>query len=173
MSQFDLVIALILLVSAAVGWFRGGLREVVTLAAILGGILAIALFGESLTAAVDGILVKLAALALLFLLGDSLVSVTGTLLIRRYVGKRPSRNDKIAGSLFGLVRGWILGAFVLFTIEVYHDGAPLPRMVENSLLAPALHATASSLLSKADLSVTELSKTSFSTISPESDPVGA
>lgn len=172
MSQFDLIIVVIMAVSAGVGWFRGGLREVVTLAAILGGFLAIAVLGEMLTGAVDGILAKLAALGLLFLLGDSIVSITGTLLVRRYAGKEPRRNDKIAGSLFGLVRGWLLGAFVLFTILVYHDGARLPRMIEKSFLAPALKATAHSFLSKADLSVTELSNTSFWTISPPSEPSG-
>lgn len=169
MTRFDLLVLLFLLVSAGIGWFRGGIREAVTLAAIGAGFVAINLFAGPVTEAVPGVLRKLIAIAGLFLAGDLLVSIFGAVLVRKYFGRDPTRNDKIAGGLFGLVRGWVLAAFVLFTVQVYHEGTELPPMIAKSLFAPALDGTAQSLIRKGDVSFTELSNAVFWTISPLSD----
>lgn len=172
MSQFDLLVILILAVSSGIGWYRGGVREAVTLAAIAAGFVAISLFGGMATGAVDGTIGKLLVLAGLFLTGDTLVSVSGAIVVRKYLGRDKKRGDRIAGAAFGILRGWVLAAFVLFSVLVYHEGAPRPQMVEKSLFAPALEATAEAFLRKADVSVTELSKDRFRSISLPAEPTG-
>ncbi|GGY45056.1 CvpA family protein [Parvularcula lutaonensis] len=172
MSQFDLLVLVIIGVSALIGWYRGGVREAVTLGAIAAGFLAISLFGGMATSAVDGTIGKLLVLAGLFLAGDTAVSIAGSILVRKYLGRDKKRGDRIAGAAFGILRGWVLAAFVLFSVLVYHEGAPRPQMVERSLFAPALEATAEAFLRKADVSVTELSKRSFRSISLSAEPTG-
>jgi uncharacterized membrane protein required for colicin V production len=140
-----------LLTSAGIGWYRGGLRELVVLAAIGAGFLAIHLFGPSASLLVDGTLARLLVLAGIFLATDILVVTAGSYAIRRYMNGAKTRNDRAAGALFGLVRGWVLAAFVVFTIEVYHVDTAMPRHVSRSLLAAPLSATADALLQKADV----------------------
>ncbi|MCQ8186182.1 CvpA family protein [Parvularcula maris] len=166
MTVFDLLVLAILAVSSLIGWYRGGLREAVTLLAILGGFLFLNLFGAGAASYVSGIPAKIAVFAAVFFVGDLLVSLLGAYLIRRFVGKKVFRNDRVAGLLFGLVRGWVLAAALVFTVITYHDGAALPGWITGSFFAPALEATADALLRKAEFSVTELSKASLSPISP-------
>lgn len=160
MTRFDLIVLLVLAVSGGIGWFRGGLREAVTLVAIAGGFLAVHLFGETVTSQVGGTLRKLISLGVVFLAGDLIVSGIGSYVVRRFVGAKPGRNDKIAGGFFGVVRGWVLAAFMLFTVEVYHEGAAQPGFLADSLFAPMLGATVDAFVGKADVSVTELSNRS-------------
>jgi membrane protein required for colicin V production len=160
-SGFDLLVLSIILLSAAIGWFRGGLREAVTLAAIAGGFLFLNLFGASAAGLADGIIGRLIGLLLVFLAGDILVSLLGAYLVRRFAGRDVRRNDRLAGGLFGTVRGWVLAAAILYTALAYYDGAPLPGWATKSLFAPALEATVDLLLRKAEFSVTELSKAAF------------
>jgi membrane protein required for colicin V production len=171
-TTFDLLALAILLVSSLIGWCRGGLREAVTLLAILGGFVFLNLFGAGAASYVGGVPAKIAAFVLMFILGDLVVSLFGGYLIRRFTGRRIMRNDRIAGLLFGLVRGWVLAAALVFTVITYYDGAALPGWITGSFLAPALEATADGLLRKAEFSVTELSKPVFSPISPPSAVTG-
>lgn len=173
MTVFDLLVVLALAASGAIGWYRGGLREVVTLIAIAAGFLAVALLGPGAANAAPGLPAKVGTLVIIFLVADLTVSALGHFIIRSSVGASKGRNDRIAGAFFGAVRGWVLAAFVLLTIVVYHDGAPLPPMVDGSLFAPFLEDTASSFLRKADVSFTELSNGPFWPISSLSGPAGA
>lgn len=157
MSHLDFVVLLILVLSAGLGWLRGGVREIVTLAAIAAGFLALSLLGPSLGGLADASFSRLLTVVAIFAVADILVEFLGAYLVRRFVGREKKRGDRIAGSAFGAVRGWFLAAFVVFTIEVYHTDTELPPSVENSLFAPALSATANGLLRKAAVRVTELS----------------
>ncbi|MEM0928908.1 MAG: CvpA family protein [Pseudomonadota bacterium] len=145
MSLFDLLVVLLIVMSGAIGWLRGGVKEVITLLAIGGGFAAFALLGPRLAGAGGGIAMQAGLLLLVFAGGFSVVSLVGTLAARRITSKLPDSVNEATGSLFGALRGWILAAFVLFTIEIYHVDAAKPAMIEGSLLAPALHITAISL----------------------------
>lgn len=173
MTLFDLLVIVALGASGGLGWYRGGLREAVTLIAIAAGFLSVTLFGAGASSAVSGLPAKVAVIAALFVVADLAVSIVGGIAIRRFVGAKKGRNDRIAGALFGTVRGWVLSAFVLLTIIVYHDGAPLPPTVDRSLLAPLLEETASRFLRKADVTVTQLSNGFVWPISPSTGPAGA
>lgn len=171
MTGFDVVVLLVLGFSALVGWFRGGARELVTLLAIGGGFLAIGLFGGAVAAGMEGVLGTLLGLVAVFAAADIAVSMAGRLAVHRLLGQRTLRGDQLAGGLFGLVRGWVLAAFLVFTIEVYHSGAALPPSVADSATARPLSATARAFLSKADLTVTRLSEPQFRAMSPAGDEV--
>lgn len=167
MSVFDLLVLLVLVVSGLIGWYRGGMRELVVLAAIAGGFVAIHLFGGPASSLVDGTLARLLVLGGLFLAGDIIVLIAGGSAVRRFLGKEKARSDRAAGGVFGLVRGWVLAAFLVFTVEVYHTEAPLPPSVRNSFLAEPLSATAGALLRKADVTqVGAMQKTPSAHLSP-------
>ncbi|MEO1041352.1 MAG: CvpA family protein [Pseudomonadota bacterium] len=141
-SLFDLLVLLLLVLSGSIGWLRGGVKEVITLFAIGGGFVAFALLGPHLAGAGGGLAMQALILVLVFAGGFSVVSLAGTLAARRITTRLPLEVDQATGSLIGAIRGWILAAFVLFTIEIYHIDAAKPAMVQGSLLAPALHVTA-------------------------------
>ncbi|MEO1657343.1 MAG: CvpA family protein [Pseudomonadota bacterium] len=145
MSLFDLLVVLLVVMSGAIGWLRGGVKEVITLLAIGGGFAAFALLGPRLAGAGGGIAAQAALLLLVFVGGFSVVSLVGTLAARRIAKRLPESVDEATGSLFGALRGWILAAFILFTIDIYHIDSARPAMIEGSLLAPALHVTAMGL----------------------------
>lgn len=157
-TGFDLFVLGVMAFSALLGWHRGGLREIVTLIAIAAGFVAIGLLGAALSATADGTLMRLVILAALFLAGYLAVFVAGGALIRSLIGPDKRREDRWAGGLFGALRGWILAAFVFYTVSVYHTGAPLPRSVSDSLLAPPLASTVRVFLRNAEMHVTDLSK---------------
>ncbi len=157
MTGFDLLVLLILAVSAGLGWQRGGIRETVTLLGIGAGFLAVGLFGGPVADMAGGSFARLAALAGLFLVGDLIVTIPGALLVRRWFGPKKQGGDRVAGVIFGGFRGWVLAAAVAFTVEIYHTGTDLPASVDNSLSGDPLLATARTLLRKADLREARLS----------------
>ncbi|MEE4213157.1 MAG: CvpA family protein [Parvularcula sp.] len=150
MTGFDLIVIAIILISAALGWQRGGVRETVTLLGIGAGFLAVALLGGPATAAAEGGFTRLAILAGLFVVGDLIVTVPGSLIVRRFFGRRKQRGDRVAGALFGSFRGWIIAAALAFTVEIYHTGTDLPPALENSVSAQPLLTTAHALLRQAE-----------------------
>jgi len=172
-TRFDFIILAIMVISAVLGWHRGGLREIVTLVAIAAGFAAIGALGEQLSALAEGVIFRLGVLLVLFLLGYMVVLLAGGWLVRKFAGADKMKGDRIAGGLFGLLRGWIFGAFVFYTVSVYHTSAPLPRTVQESLFAPALQQTVLIFLRNADVTITKLSNPPSRAISPLSETIEA
>lgn len=166
MTRFDFFVVAVMAFSALVGWHRGGMREIVTLLAIAAGFAAIGAAGANLSALVEGTLFRLAVLVLLFLAGYAVVSLLGAYGVRALMGAEKKRGDRFAGGVFGALRGWLLGAFALYTVTVYHTGAALPRALSESLFAPALEETVAAFLRNADMRVTGLSNSAVRAISP-------
>ena len=144
----------------------GGMREIVTLLAIAAGFAAIGVLGARLSGLVDGTLLRLSVLMVLFVGGYAIVFLAGSYGVRLLMGADKKQGDRVAGGVFGVLRGWILGAFAFYTISVYHTGAPLPRAISESAFAPALEETVRAFLRNADLHVTHLSNTQSRAISP-------
>ncbi|MEM9838497.1 MAG: CvpA family protein [Pseudomonadota bacterium] len=166
MTRFDLFVLAVMAFSAFVGWHRGGIREIVTLLAIAAGFAAIGAAGAKLSGAVDGTFFRLAVLVVLFLAGYVVVSLAGAYAVRAVLGSEKKRGDRFAGGVFGLLRGWLLGAFALYTVTVYHTETALPAAISESLFAPALEETVAAFLRNADLRVTGLSNPLPRAISP-------
>lgn len=123
MTKFDYIVLGLLLISAIVGFARGAAREVVAVAALLGGAAA-ALFGLHYARPIADRLIHshwfalAAALLLLFLAGYIAVRLIGAALVRHVHGTNVlGALDRTAGLLIGLVRGLVvLGALKLMFV---------------------------------------------------------
>ncbi|MEM1380433.1 MAG: CvpA family protein [Pseudomonadota bacterium] len=168
MTSFDLFVLACIAFSAFLGWHRGALREIVTLIAIAAGFAAIGLLGAQLSGMAEGTLLKIAALGVLFIAGYLVVALGGSYGVRLVAGAEKQQGDRIAGGIFGALRGWLIGAFAFYTVSVYHTGAPLPVSLSDSLFAPALAETVDVFLRNADLQVWDLSNGPLRAISSPS-----
>ena len=169
MTGFDFIIFAILAFSGLLGWHRGGLRELVTVLAIGAGFAAVGAWGAPLSSIADGVLLRLALLILVYFLGYLVVLVAGSWVVRKVAGSDKLPGDRAVGAIFGLLRGWIFGAFVFYSIGVYHTAAPLPRCVQESLTGPALQQTVLVFLRNADVTITKLSNPPSRAIPPASE----
>lgn len=123
MTKFDYIVLGLLLISAIVGFTRGAAREVVAVAALLGGA-ATAIFGLRYARPIADHLIHshwlalAAALLLLFLAGYIAVRLIGAALVRHVHGTNVlGALDRTAGLLIGLVRGLVvLGALKLMFV---------------------------------------------------------
>ena len=136
MTLFDLFVLGVTGLSILFGWSRGLMREVVTLVALFGGIVVVAVAGRPLGAVVGGDLPRISLLIfLLFTLGFVAVHYALEQIARRLIGPDPVRVDRWLGGVLGLLRGWFLCGLVWFTVEIYHEPAPMPDRFEDAALA--------------------------------------
>jgi membrane protein required for colicin V production len=134
-TTFDLFILSVIALSGLFAWVRGFSRELVTLVAIGGGLLGVYLFGAPFSRLFgEGIVGPLVGLAVLFLIGFLLFSVALELLTARFLGRTPKRWDKIAGAVFGVIRGWFLMGLVYLALTYYFDEGNMPEAIDNALL---------------------------------------
>lgn len=123
MTKFDYIVLGLLLISALVGFARGAAREVVAVAALLGGAAA-AIFGLRYAEPYAARLLHShwfavgAALLALFLAAYIVVRLIGAALVRRLHGANVlGALDRTVGLLIGLVRGLVvLGALKLMFV---------------------------------------------------------
>ena len=120
MTWYDALIALIVFGSAAVGFFRGGAREIVTLVsftlAALLALLALPLTGPIARHFIHPAWIgTVAAVVLVFIVGHIAIRAFGGWLSRRlHEGETLGKLDRVGGVGFGLVRGLVLiGVFHL------------------------------------------------------------
>lgn len=143
-TLFDLFILSIIALSGVFAWVRGLLRELVTLVAIGIGALACILFGPSFSALFgEGTFSQIIGYAVLFLIVFVIGSIGLELLLGRFLGKEPARWDKIAGAIFGVIRGWLLLGLVYLALNIYFDEDNPPDWLKNSLLKGPVAAAAS------------------------------
>ncbi|MDP3853278.1 CvpA family protein [Phenylobacterium sp.] len=148
---FDIVVGLILLVSAGAGLIRGGTREMVTaLALILATVIAV--FGLRYTGAIGRDLIDpdwlgtLTAGLVVFVAVYALLRITGAGMVRKIQGIQVlGMLDRIVGLGFGLIRALVvLGAFHL----VFHAATPpnrLPQWMRGAAFYPVTRAAADTL----------------------------
>lgn len=158
MTRFDMLIIALIALSAWLGWSRGGVRELVTIVAIGAGFVVLGVFGAPLSSMASGTLARIGLLFGLFAGVYLGVLVLGHWGAGRWLGDRKIAGDRIAGTAFGAVRGWVLSAFLYFSITVYHTGTALPETIQRSIMAPALGSTVRLIIPPSEDSVTELSK---------------
>lgn len=142
MTAFDVIAALILLVSGAIGFARGAMRELVTMGALLiSG--AAAIFGLRFTGPLFRSFIEpswagtTAAVLVVFVILYILLRLVGANLTQRiHETQTLGMLDRSIGVGFGLIRALVvLGAFNL----VFHAATPedrTPRWVTNSALWP-------------------------------------
>lgn len=142
MTLFDLAAGLVLLVSALVGWIRGGTREVSTVVAfILAAV--VALFSLRFTGAIARHaihtvwLANVVALLLVFVLAYILLRVSASALSRRMQQTTALGTiDRIIGVGFGLLRALVvLGLFNLL-ITAATPPERIPPWIRGATLYP-------------------------------------
>lgn len=150
MTRFDILVLALVLMSGGLGWLRGGLREGATVAGIVVGFIALSVIGPAIAGHVSGALARGLVLLAVFAVGYGAVTITAGLVIRQLTGSGPTMLDQAFGVMLGALRGWLLAAFCLFTVQVYHVDTSLPPSLIRSLFAPALDATLDAVLRKGD-----------------------
>jgi membrane protein required for colicin V production len=142
MTAFDVIALLVLLISGAVGFFRGGAREVVTVLALVLAmaiaVLSLRLLGPAARHAIHpALLANSAAMLLAFVVAYALLWMAGRALTR---GIRQTEAlsglDRAVGVGFGLVRALVLlGAFSLL-ISFATPAERAPHWIKNAALYP-------------------------------------
>ena len=160
MTWFDLIILAVLGASTGFAVVRGALRELGTLLA-LGGAAAAGWFlakpALSLVGAGDSFLTVAAVGGVIALLGFAGFYWLVHVALRRLPLKGASqRGDRIAGGVFGFVRGLALVGLGFLAYSYYLDEARRPVAVSRALTLPLAHAAASFFESLAPASTREL-----------------
>jgi membrane protein required for colicin V production len=153
MSLFDLAAGLLLAVSALVGWFRGGAREVAAVAAlIIAAIAALYALRYSGPVARHAIhtpwLANIAAILIVFSAAYILLRVAASALSRRLHRTRGlGEVDHIAGAGFGLARALVILGLVNLTLTAVTPPDRMPEWISGAMLYPLSAVSARALKS--------------------------
>jgi membrane protein required for colicin V production len=135
LTLFDLFILAVMALSVLFGALRGLLREAITLVALGAGLVMVSLFGTPLAQALGAGLGAIAALLLvLFAAGFIAAHIILEIAARKLTGPSPRDPDRIAGGLFGFLRGWLLCGLAYLMLTYYYDAARLPEPVSGAAL---------------------------------------
>ena len=152
MTVFDLIALIILAASTAIGFVRGGAREMVTVVAFILAVV-IAIVGLRISGPIArhaihiGFLANAVAILVVFAIAYALLRLAGRRLTRQIPGADAgSRLDRGLGALFGLVRGVVaLGVLsLLFIVATPPERTPL--WVKHAALYPLSRAAGHVLL---------------------------
>ena len=151
MSLFDLAAGLVLIVSALVGWMRGGTREIVTvLAFVIAAV--VALFALRFTGpiarhAIHTVwIANIAAILIVFVAVYILVRVAGATITRRiHQASGLSGADRALGAGFGLVRALVFLGLVNLTVEAIMPPDRTPAWITGAKLYPVATASGRAL----------------------------
>lgn len=121
--------------SVLFAWLRGFSREVITLIAIGIGAAAVHFFGESVSGILgDGAIQTMLSLVILFGIALIVSWVGLEIVCASFLGKSPSKADKIAGAIFGLLRGWLIVGLAYLAMTYYSPEDNMPPAIENAWL---------------------------------------
>ncbi len=150
MNWLDIVILIIITLFVFLGLRRGLIKEVISIIAIGGGIIAGVMFYASLgelfikysfvknkaIANVSGfLLIMFGTYAVIKLIGWVLTKITGTLHLNWI--------DKIGGGVFGAIKGVIIAFLIISALGFFFSEKELP--FKNSILVPYINETFSVL----------------------------
>jgi membrane protein required for colicin V production len=142
MTPFDVIALLILVVSAGVGFVRGGVREMVTVVALVVAIIAAAM-GLRFTGPVAGkfihigLLANAVALLAVFVAVYALLWLAGRALTKQIRQTEVlSGLDRAAGVGFGLVRALVLLGVLYLMFNVATPPERAPAWVKHAALYP-------------------------------------
>jgi len=140
-SQFtaiDWLIILVVLSSVAISWFNGFVREMISMASVLVGVILAAWFARPVGALFkEVVLTENIALFLGFSLIFLVTLLAGAVcawLVTRFVKfAKLVWADRLLGAAFGLIRGWMICAAALLALTAFEIQT---ERLKNSELAP-------------------------------------
>ncbi len=138
MNWLDLALLAIVVVTAIVGVFKGFVKQVIGLVAVIAGLILAVVYYEQAGAALGGLIRnRLVADFLGFLLVFVLVLVAGGLLghllTKAMIGPLALVN-RLFGALFGVIKAVLICGVLVFALVSFEVARPV---VETSVLAPA------------------------------------
>ena len=142
MTLFDIAAGLALLVSALIGWLRGGAREVATVAAFviaaIAGLFALRFSGPIARHAIHTVwLANLVAILIVFVAVYIVLRVIASGLTRRiHQTSGLSGVDRTIGAGFGVVRGLALLGLANLTIVAITPPERMPAWISGAKLYP-------------------------------------
>jgi membrane protein required for colicin V production len=151
LSLFDIIIGVILLLSALIGLARGAMREMTNVAAFVLAVF-IAVFGLRFSGPfmVHSIHIawaaNIAAVVVVFLVAYIILRIIGGMLtgqVRGAPGVGPL--DRILGLGFGLVRGLVLVGVIALLLGFVFPGDRMPQSISSAKLFPLAQASAMAL----------------------------
>lgn len=140
-TAFDVLVAVVLVLSVVVALVRGAVREIASLAAWAGAAVC-AWYGFAplrpvLKEAIgQPLLTDLATFAVVFVVPLVVLRMLGGLVVRRVEGSRFAALDRLFGLVYGLVRGAVLVSAAWLALLVVLDGAPLPGWIARAASRP-------------------------------------
>ena len=151
LTGLDIIVLLLVGGGLLLGFMRGFITEVLSLASWVAAIVALKILHDPVTAALDGIVGTYAGAAVLaFALIFGIVFIGGKLVARRIGGATRSSVvgpiDRILGGGFGALKG-LIGATLLYLAAnlvydtMYGRTAERPEWMANSRTYPLLHAS--------------------------------
>ncbi len=148
MSLFDVFAGLLILVSALVGWIRGGTREVATVVALIVG-LVVALLALRFTGPIarhaihTAWLANIAAILIVFVFVYILVRVMASALVRRiHETAALGTVDRVIGTGFGLLRALVVLGLLNLLINAATPPERMPTWISGAVLYPLSSASA-------------------------------
>ncbi|MEE9347049.1 MAG: CvpA family protein [Robiginitomaculum sp.] len=149
---FDIVVLLILSISGIMAFARGFMREIVSLVALIAGLIsALFLFGRFQGAAnelispawlADGAL-GLGAFFIAYLL-VTFVLRGGT---KKLQGREPSFMDKLMGFGFGALRGLLIASLFVVVFRAASKDGTVPKFLDEATFYPILSPIATKMMS--------------------------
>ncbi|MGV6819887.1 MAG: CvpA family protein [Parvularcula sp.] len=146
MTFADGFIISMIALSVLFSWIRGLSRELLTLLAIGAGAGAVFFFGTGVADMFGGgATTAILAMVLLFVLVFVIASVAFEFLLSNLLGRDPLLPDKLAGAVFGLLRGWLIVGLAYLATTYYAPEGKMPPAIENARLKGVAKSAASVL----------------------------
>jgi membrane protein required for colicin V production len=138
MNTLDILIIIIVGASAIYGAVRGFIRDIFSLIAIaIGIVLAIILYPWAASYVIrfvpDPVSAHLIGFATVFIIGAIAISILGNLISKAIGGTDISPYDRFAGACFGLIKGVLFSAVLIFFASIL-----VPSVLTHSMLAPPI-----------------------------------
>ena len=142
MNYLDVIIALLLIISAVSGYRKGFIHQLASLAAIILGIFIAVKFGKLLSTLIQGHLIsspntaKIVSFLIIFIIVLIMVHLLGNFLEKIFDEIELALLNKLAGSLFSIIKMvFILSIImVLLKLSIIHFNWPKSESIEKSYL---------------------------------------
>ncbi len=142
MSTLDIIIIVVVGASSILSAMKGFIRDIFSVIALITGIIVAFFFyadGAPYVGAVinEPTISRIISFTVIFIAVSAVVSIIGHFLSRTIAGSELSPYDRAAGACFGLLKGLVLTAVILFFISIF-----MPDAVSKSRLSgPILRGT--------------------------------
>ena len=152
MNQLDALLLILLVPFALRGWWRGFCRETLAIVGMVGGTLAAAAYAPALATAIEArhVVPSEAAVPLAWvaiILGACIAAaIVGRIADRLLRALMLGGANRLAGALFGSLKGAALLGFVLLLVEHFAPSPALARVIAASRLGRPLEAIAGSVV---------------------------